>query len=55
MIVLGQVAKGVRVEQLRVGMRVQVVLETLFVENQIERLVWKWAPVPGVGAYGRVP
>ena len=47
MIVLGQVARGVGVEQLRVGMRVQIVLETLYVENQIERVVWKWAPVPG--------
>ena len=45
MIVLGQVVTGVRVEHLRVGMRMQVVLETLYTDEHSERLVWKWKPV----------
>ena len=45
MIVLGQVVTGVGVEQLRIGMRMQVVLETLYTDEHSERLVWKWQPV----------
>jgi uncharacterized OB-fold protein len=45
MIVLGQVVTGVGVEQLRIGMRMQVVLETLYTDEHSERLVWKWKPV----------
>ena len=45
MIVLGQVVTGIGVEQLRIGMRMQVVLETLYTDPQSERVVWKWKPV----------
>lgn len=45
MIVLGQVVTGVGVERLRIGMRMQVVLETLYADPQSERVVWKWKPV----------
>jgi uncharacterized OB-fold protein len=45
MIVLGQVVTGIGVERLRIGMRMQVVLETLYSDTQSERLVWKWKPV----------
>ena len=44
MIVLGQVALGVNVEQLRVGMSMRLVLETLYTEPDSERVVWKWRP-----------
>jgi hypothetical protein len=44
MIVLGQVAKGIGVERLRVGMRVEVILETLYADTQLERVIWKWQP-----------
>ena len=44
MIVLGQVVTGVGVERLRIGMRMQVVLETLYADPQSERVVWKWKP-----------
>lgn len=44
MIVLGQVAAGVDVTQLKVGMRVELVLETLHADGGTERLVWKWKP-----------
>jgi len=44
MIVLGQVAAGFDVTQLRVGMPVELVLETLYREGEVERVVWKWRP-----------
>ena len=47
MIVLGQVAAGVEVEQLRVGMRMEVVLETLYSDPHSARVIWKWKPVEG--------
>ncbi len=45
MVVLGQVAAGVGVEQLKVGMEVELVLETLYEDDASEYLVWKWKPV----------
>lgn len=45
MIVLGQVATGFAVEQLRVGMPVELVLETLYSDAGIDKLVWKWKPM----------
>jgi len=44
MVVLGQVAKGVAVADLSVGMRMQLVVETLFSDESKDYLVWKWAP-----------
>src|SRR6202043_2270836 len=38
MIVLGQVVAGIGVERLRIGMRMQVVLETLYADPQSERV-----------------
>jgi len=50
MIVLGQVIRGVGVEQLRVGMRMELVLERLFANEDSEKLIWKWKPAPVDGA-----
>ena len=47
MIVLGQVVTGVCVEQLRIGMPMQLVLETLYEDPSSERVVWKWKPAEG--------
>lgn len=44
MIVTGQVAQGVGVDDLKVGMAVELVLEPLCVEDGTEKLVWKWKP-----------
>jgi hypothetical protein len=44
MIVLGQMAKGIRVERLRVGMRVELILETLYADTQSGKVIWKWQP-----------
>ena len=45
MVVLGQVVAGVGVEQLEVGMEMELVLDTLFEDEQNEYVVWKWKPV----------
>jgi len=42
MIVLGQVASGIAVEALRVGMEVELILEPL----DDGKLTWKWKPLP---------
>jgi hypothetical protein len=44
MIVLGQMAAGVEVAQLRVGMPVELVLEALHADGAADKLVWKWKP-----------
>jgi len=44
MVVLGQVVRGVGVEQLEVGMEMELVLDTLFEDEQNEYVVWKWKP-----------
>ena len=44
LVVMGQVVRGVGVDDLRVGMPVQLVLETLYVEDDNEVIVWKWRP-----------
>jgi uncharacterized OB-fold protein len=44
MVVLGQVA-GATVEELEAGMEMELVLDTLFEDDENEYLVWKWRPV----------
>lgn len=50
MVVMGQVADGYTVEDLRVGMQVELVLETLFTEDDVENLIWRWTPVTEINA-----
>ena len=45
MIVLGQVVKGVAVEDLKVGDEVEMVLESLYEDNENDKVVWKWKPL----------
>jgi len=45
MVVLGQVASGVPARELRAGMPVELVLETLYEDDDSEYLVWKWKPL----------
>ena len=44
MVVLGQVASGIPVTELKVGMRMKLVAETLYSDDAKEYLVWKWTP-----------
>jgi len=45
MIVLGQAATGVSVEDMTVGQEVELVLETLYENDEANKLIWKWKPV----------
>ena len=45
MVVLGQLAGGASVDDLRVGQEVELVLETLYEDDENAYLVWKWQPV----------
>jgi uncharacterized OB-fold protein len=44
LVVLGQVARGIGVDRLEVGMEMELVLETLFEDGDGTHLVWKWRP-----------
>ncbi|MBA3654872.1 MAG: OB-fold domain-containing protein [Actinobacteria bacterium] len=44
MVVMGQVVAGVGVDDLRIGMDVELVIETLYEDDDHEYLVWKWRP-----------
>lgn len=43
--VLGQVAQGYGVADLRVGDEVELVVETLYADETGERTIWRWQPV----------
>ncbi|MCH7788646.1 MAG: OB-fold domain-containing protein [Acidobacteria bacterium] len=45
MVVLGQVADGFSASDLNVGMEVELVLGTLYEDDENVYLVWKWKPV----------
>jgi uncharacterized OB-fold protein len=44
MVILGQVVKGVSVEDLDVGMPMELALESLHEGDEGSRLIWKWKP-----------
>jgi uncharacterized OB-fold protein len=45
MVVLGQLARGASVGDLRVGQEVELVLDTLYEDDDHSYVVWKWQPV----------
>lgn len=45
MTVLGQVVSGIGVDALEVGTEVELVLETLYEDDDTNKLIWKWKPV----------
>ncbi len=47
MIILGMLSDGVTVEDVKVGQEAELVLETLFEEDDVAKVVWKWKPVAG--------
>ena len=44
LVVLGQVVPGVSVDQLSVGMEMELALDVLYSDAEHDYLVWKWAP-----------
>lgn len=49
LVVLGQVAEGYGVEDLRVGAEVELVVEPLYEDETGERTTWRWKPVVELG------
>lgn len=47
MVVMGQLASGIDVTDVRVGQAVELVVETLFEDSARRYLVWKWKPLAG--------
>ncbi|CAN5408530.1 zinc ribbon domain-containing protein [soil metagenome] len=45
LVVLGQVVDGVDVDDLKVGMEMELVLGTLYEDDEHEYTMWKWRPV----------
>ena len=45
MVVMGQLVAGVGVDDLSVGDEVELVLDTLYEDDDHEYLVWKWRPL----------
>ena len=45
MLVLGQVASGITVAELKLGLPMELVLETLHEDNAETRVTWKWQPL----------
>jgi len=45
LVVMGQVVGGVTVDDLTVGDEVELVVDTLYSEDGVDHLVWKWRPV----------
>lgn len=44
-IVLGQVVAGVTVDELSLGQEVELVVDTLFADDETEHQIYKWRPV----------
>src|SRR3954452_11997625 len=44
LVVMGQVVRGVGVDDLRAVMPVELVLDVLYTEDDTDYLVWKWQP-----------
>jgi uncharacterized OB-fold protein len=50
LVVMGQIVDGVTVDDLCVGDEVELVIDTLYSEDDTDFLVWKWQPVVAGGA-----
>lgn len=44
LVVLGQMAEGITVEDLSVGMRVKMIIDVLYEDDDHQYMVWKWEP-----------
>src|SRR4051794_6112081 len=49
LVVLGQVAEGYGVADLRVGGEAELVVETLYADESGDRTIWRWKPVTEMG------
>jgi uncharacterized OB-fold protein len=49
LVVMGQMVDGVTVDDLTVGDEVELVIDTLYTDDDNDYLVWKWKPVSASG------
>ena len=49
LVVVGQVADGYGVADLRIGGEVELVVETLYTDDTGDRTIWRWKPVAEMG------
>jgi uncharacterized OB-fold protein len=49
LVVLGQVAEGYGVRDLKVGQEAELVVETLYTDDDGDKTVWRWKPVVEMG------
>lgn len=47
LVVLGQLTRGVTVDDVKVGDEVEVVVDTLFSDGDNDHLIWRWQPTGG--------
>ena len=47
LVVLGQLARGIGVDDVKIGDEVELVIETLYEDDENDYQVWKWQPVAG--------
>ncbi len=45
LVVLGQIAAGVKHSDLKAGMQVELVVERIYDQGDVEHTVWKWKPI----------
>jgi len=49
LVILGQLADGHGVDDVRVGTEVELVVETLYTDETGDRTIWRWKPVVELG------
>ena len=49
LVIMGQVVAGVSVTDLKVGQRMELVVDVLFTEDDTDHLIWKWKPINSDG------
>jgi len=45
MVVLGQISSGVSIGDLSAGMKMELVIDSLYEDDENDYLVWKWRPI----------
>ncbi|MGY8804987.1 MAG: Zn-ribbon domain-containing OB-fold protein, partial [bacterium] len=45
LVVLGQMAAGVKHAELKAGMQVELVVERIYDVDNVEHTIWKWKPI----------
>ncbi len=49
LVVMGAMVAGVTVDELSVGLPVELVVDVLFSDDDTDHLIWKWKPLPTTG------